>query len=87
MNFERSMILAGAILCTISCAISIVGGVVVVGCFKLGACADPGYDAAHAFAPLAWWSIPMFGAGAVIGFRAVWRYLKFPKISFFAKQK
>ena len=83
MNFERVMILLGAIWCAFCLCVSLVGGAVVLGCYQQDACADPGYEAAHVFAPYAWWTIPMFAAGAIMGFRAVWRYLKFPKIAKF----
>lgn len=78
MNFERFLILAGAIWCTICTCICVLGGVVAIACNHPDACVDPGYEAAMTWSKLAWWTIPMFGAGAFYGFRKVWPHLRFP---------
>lgn len=80
MTFERVLILLGALWCAICTCICVVGGVVAIACNHPDACVDPGYEAARTWAKLAWWTIPMFGAGTFFGFKAVWPYLSFPKL-------
>ncbi|MBK6616687.1 hypothetical protein [Ottowia sp.] len=80
MNFERFLILAGAIWCTVCTLICLLGGIVAFACAQPDACVDPGYEAAILWSKLLW-TIPMFGAGAFIGFRAVWPYIRAPRIS------
>jgi hypothetical protein len=80
MNLERILILAGAIWCSICACICVVGGVVAIACNQPDACVDPGFEAARVWSRLAWWTIPMFGAGSFFGFRAVWPHLRLPKL-------